>query len=847
MAKNKNDKMFAASFPVVGIGASAGGLDAIKEFLQALPADPGMAFVFIQHLSPTHVSILPGILERISPMPIIPITDKIHIEPDKLYIVPENKVVTTTDGILRLANRPESHKKNDIIDLFFSSLGVVHQSYAVGIILSGALSDGTVGLQVIKSYGGLTFAQDSDSASFNSMPSSAVKAGVIDFILPPGKIARRLIEMNKPFGTGSAHSAGGEENVFKQILLLLRTRKGVDFQHYKSNTLKRRLIRRMGLTKMATAKDYLDRLRESKAEQDALYNDMLISVTNFFRDTSVFDTLCNEVVPELIKLKTSNKEPLRIWIAGCATGEEAYSIAICVKEQIGDSGLKVQVFATDISEQAIAKARSGIYKLNELEGLSASRISQFFIKVDGSYQVVKSIRDMCVFAHHNLLKDPPFSKVDLLSCRNLMIYLEQVLQNRALTIFHYALNKDGFLLLGRSETIGRQTDLFTPRKGGDKLYTRKGPAGRYMNVASYARELTFKEINNDLRKEEVEKDIYKIAGEAMIDHLIPPCVLVNDKFDIIQFKGETDPFLSFPKGKPSFNVLKIARDGLAVELRRLLLQAKTSKEITRRYGVFYEYNELQHFVNLQIIPLSSSSEQFYLVAFQSSSSTGIQPNMFEVSRTEGDEAFNDSALHIEHLERELIQTRADMRVISEEQELANEKLQSYNEELLSAGEEQQSVNEELETSKEELQSINEEIIIVNKELIDRNEQLNSSRLYTEAIVNTIRDPLLILDSELHIKRANKSFYQKFKLNELGTEGCFLYDIGNGGWDIPALRELLEKILPEKTVMEDFKLSHKFPVIGQRLFYLNARQITINEGDQLILLAMEDATGKEERE
>jgi two-component system CheB/CheR fusion protein len=839
-SRDQNTEKESSLFPVVGIGASAGGLDALKIFLQSLPAKSGMAFVFVQHLSPSHTSILPELLERISPIPVQQISDQLHIEPDNLYIVPENKIVTAADGMLHITSRSGIIIKNDVIDVFFSSLGAVHQSYAVGIVLSGSLSDGTIGLQVIKSYGGITFAQDGGSATYNSMPNSAVKAGVIDFILPPGKIAEKLIEFNRPF-----HSDQTEDQQFKQILTILRVRKGVDFQFYKSSTLKRRIIRRMALSKFETTEKYLDHLRSSRTEQDTLFNDMLISVTNFFRDPATFTMLAEYLLPKLILAKEQSQDPLRIWVAGCATGEEAYSLAIILHELSGENmaSFRIQIFATDVSEVAINKARIGSYRPSELEGLSDARIQQYFVKTESGFQVSKPIRDLVVFAQHNLLKDPPFSNIDLLSCRNVLIYLEPVLQNKVLTTFHYALNKTGHLLLGKSETIGRQSDIFTIVNPGDKLYSRKGPDGRYMHVTSFAREHSFREINRDLRKSEAEKDIFRIAEDAMLEKLVQPCVLINEKFDVIQFKGTTDPWLSLPTGKPSFNLLKITRDVLTFELRNLLHQAKSSGQPVHKYGVFYQVKELQHFVNLQVIPLVSSGENYYLVAFQAASSTGIDPKMFEVERPDSDTAYDQASMRVEHLERELIQARADMRLISEEQESTNEKLQSYNEELLSAGEEQQSLNEELETSKEELQSINEEIIIVNKELLERNEQLYNARTYADAIVSTIREPLLILDAGLRIRTASNIFYRRFKLNESQVENQFIYDIGEGSWNIPELRNLLERILPEKEVMHDFKVEHIFPDIGQRLFYLNARQILAGKNDKLILLAIEDVIGK----
>lgn len=502
MGKKNSNGASKLQFPVVGIGASAGGLDAVRSFLKALPAKSGMAYVFVQHLSPTHESILPEILQKVAPFPVQQITDNIHLEPDNLYVIPQNKIVTATDGVLKLAPLDSKHKKSNTIDLFFSSLGVVHQGYAVGVVLSGALNDGTLGLQAIKSYGGITFAQDEGTAVYGSMPKSAINSGAVDFVLSPEKIAEHIIAINNPFHNNYSPSEithtipQQDSEVFSQILTVLRVCRGVDFTNYKQSTLKRRINRRMALNKVERPIDYLNFLREKKSEQDALYNDMLISVTQFFRDPPSFELLCNTLLPALMNKKRDG-DPLRIWIAGCATGEEAYSMAMCLQEQLGDkaAAMKIQIFATDISEIAIAKARTGIYRQTELDGVSPSRLQQFFTRLDGSYQVNKVIRDMCVFAHHNLLTDSPFSKIDLVSCRNVMIYLEAVLQKRALTAFHYSLNEDGFLMLGKSETIGNNTDIFTPIKHPEKIYIRKGPLGRFMKVAADEKESFFRGID----------------------------------------------------------------------------------------------------------------------------------------------------------------------------------------------------------------------------------------------------------------------------------------------------------------------------------------------------------------
>jgi two-component system CheB/CheR fusion protein len=850
MRKSAEAEAVNNQFPVVGIGASAGGLDAVSEFLKALPSKPGMAFVFVQHMSPSHQSILPEILQKVAPFPVHQITDNIHLERDNLYIIPSNKIVTTTDGILKLAPLNKKQDSGNTINLFFSSLGVVHQSYAVGIVLSGALRDGTVGLQVIKSYGGLTFAQQESSAAFASMPTSAIRSGAVDFILPPADIARQLIEVNSPFNANYTATEVSEtlpqqdNEVFKQILTVLRVGRGVDFTYYKQSTLKRRIIRRMALNKVEKPVDYLGFLRENKSEQDALYNDMLISVTNFFRDTQSFDVLCGSIFPDLISKKTVN-DSLRIWVAGCATGEEAYSMAICLQEQLGDkaSAMKIQIFATDISEIAINKARTGIYNQNELTGISPSRLEQFFIKADGNYQVVKNVRDMCVFANHNLLKDPPFSKIDLVSCRNVMIYLEPVLQKRALTTFHYSLNEYGYLMLGKSESIGSNTEIFSTYNTAEKIYQRKGQAGRFMNVATSGNEQSFRDADKGVQKENEAKDVFKVADDVMLANFMPASVLVNDKFDIIQFRGSTETWLTSPSGKPSFNLLKMDREGLSFELRNILHLAKKTGSSARKYAVFFKLNGLQHYVNIHAVPIKDMPEPYYLVIFQNASSAGIQQSAIERNTDPENINYSESEMRIEQLEKELMQVRTDMRAITEEQETANEELQSANEELLSGSEELQSLNEELETSKEELQSTNEEIMIVNKELLNRNDQLNDSRLYTEGIVNTIRDPLLILDSELRVRRATGGFYSKFKTNEKETEGQFIYDLGNKQWDIPKLRALLEQILPANKVTHDFEVDHVFPTIGRKIMCLNARQIDNINGGKLILMAIEDITEK----
>ncbi len=833
-------------FPVVGIGASAGGLEAVKQFLQNIPEESGMAYVFVQHLSPTHETALPEILKKFSNIPVHQITDDIHLKENNFYVIPANKIVVASDGVLKL-NPLKDNDKTKVIDIFFSSLAVVHQSYAVGIVLSGMLNDGTLGLQVIKAYGGITFAQDETSAAYDEMPQNAVKGKAVDFVLSPSNIAERLLSISLPFYVGYTKNEIShtiqeqEENVFKQLLAVLRLRRGVDFTYYKSSTLKRRILRRMALNGIQKPVDYLAFIRDSNAEQDALYNDMLISVTNFFRDPASFEVLCGNIVPKLVDEKNEN-EPFRIWIAGCATGEEAYSMAICMQEQLGDGlgAVKIQIFATDISEIAIAKARTGVYRTVDLQGVSPSRLEQFFTKIDGSYQVNKTIRDMCVFAHHNFLKEPPFSKMDLVSCRNVLIYMEPVLQKRALTTFHYALNDKGFLMLGKSESIGSYTDLYTAYNNSEKIFQRKGARGRFMQVASHGSEQTFRDIDHHVEKENGQLDIFKLADNIVIA-MGPAGVLINEQYDIVQFRGLTETWLIPSPGKPSLNILKMAREGLAFEIRNLLHLAKKTNVQAKKENVLFNANGNQNNVNIAVTSITNTSGLHYLVLFEKGEEPAVS-SLLKAAKSKKSVA-DPRDIRLEQLEQELSQNRIDMRMITEEQEAVNEELQSANEELLSGSEELQSLNEELETSKEELQSTNEEITIVNNELLNRNEQLNNAHLYTEGIINTIRDPLIILDSDLKVKRATEGFYSKFKVTESETEGRYFYQLGNGQWNIPLLRSLLESILPDKKVLNNYEVTHVFPSIGRKVMYLNTRFLANVNGEQLILLAIEDITDK----
>ncbi len=858
-AANQVDKLddpaikSANLFPVVGIGASAGGLDAFKRLLKAIPEDSGMAYVLVQHLDPKHESMLPEILQKITPIPVMEITDDIKVQPDHIYVIPSNKMMVATDGVLLLAPRPAKSTtgRNLPIDLFFKSLAEVHLEHAIGVVLSGTASDGTQGLKYIKEHGGITFAQDEESAEYEGMPSSAINAGVVDFVLPPEEIPKKILEViNKTILSDEElqNFPRQDEDVFKQILSLLRIRKGVDFTYYKQTTIRRRILRRMVVNKNEEPGDYLKFLRGNNPEQDLLYQDMLIPVTSFFRDKKVFQNLCVNVFPSIIKNKIPG-ELTRVWVAGCSTGQEVYSFAMCFKEFLGDAHERIQIFGSDLSEPAITKARTGMYEKSELDAISPERLKEYFTKSNGGYQVIKSIRDMCVFAHHNFLKDPPFGKMDVITCRNVLIYMEPYLQKKALTTFHYALKPGGFLLLGKSETTGGVPDLFTAVEKTDKLYTRKDVPGRFMQVASQRSEQILNSAVEYSKSETIRTDFQKTADDILLSKYTPGGVVVNEAMDIVHFRGNTANYLEQAPGKPSHNLLVMAKSGLGFELRNILHKAKSENVPVVKDKIPLSINGIMRNIAIEALPLPNTLEPYYLVLFHdnnvSDTDGSVISNRKKVSAKTKKE---EKDIQIQLLEHELAQAREDMRTITEDQEASNEELQSANEELLSGSEELQSLNEELETSKEELQSTNEELTVLNNELISLNEQVTDARNYSESIVATLYQPLLVLDKNLRVKTANQAFYKTFQVNEQETEGVLIYDLGNRQWNIPALRNLLEEILPQKKQISNFEVTHNFQSIGERVILLSALELTREKKEEkLILLSIEDITEEKKAE
>ncbi len=852
---SKPHPKFLNHFPVVAIGASAGGLEAMMELLKNLPPDTGMAFIYVQHVSPDHKSMLTEILSKKTKMKVQEIDDMDKIVPNNVFVIPYNKGIEVTDGHIKLIPRSESSVAISI-DILFSSLAHAQKDRVVGIVLSGSASDGTIGMKDIKHEGGLTFAQD-DTAKFTSMPHSAIAAGVVDFILSPKAIALELERLSKhPFVKPNGVKTGKEDLIdnsnpdLKIILNQLHKATGVDFSVYKMNTIKRRIIRRMLLYKMTMLREYAKLLTQKNEEIGILYQDLLINVTSFFRDTDAHKYLKENLFPKLLKRKKTG-ESLRIWVPACATGEEAYSIAMMLLEIQGSktTDTPVQIFATDLSELAIGKARIGVYSKQELETVSPKRIQRFFTKSEGSFRVNKAVRDMCVFAAHNILVDPPFSRLDFISCCNLLIYFDTAAQKKTANTFHYALNKDGFLMLGKSENISQSANLFTCYNKKYKIFSRKINSGtRTLPALSlpFAKptlpEKKAPVDNRNKTQKNISVNHYELDNAidaVLVSEFMPASVVINHQMEIVQFRGTTDLFLTHPKGKATFNILKMARPEITFDLRNAISKVIKTKHRFRKSGIEIKINSAIRIISVEVVPLKIEwDEPLLLILFTEQEQKEILSQQVIGGKN------NSLAIdrRIKKLEQELASAQADTLSISQELETFIEELQSANEEVVSSNEELQTVNEELETSKEEIESTNEELTTTNQELQTRNDLLIESYEYSEAIVSTMNEPMLVLGRDLCVKSANKAFYKKFSVTKEQTEGVFLYDLGNKQWNIPALRELLEDIIPKNSDFYNYEVKHTFLHLGEKIMSLNASRIIQKaHREHLILLIIVDIT------
>jgi two-component system CheB/CheR fusion protein len=843
------------TFPVVAIGASAGGLEAMMELLKYLPADTGMAYIYVQHLSPDHKSMLTEILSKKTKMKVQEIDDMDKIQPDNVFVIPYNKGIEVTDGHIKLIPRSENSMAISI-DILFSSLALAQKDRVIGIVLSGSASDGTVGMKDIKHEGGLTFAQD-DTAKFSSMPHSAIASGWVDYILSPKEIALELARLSKhPFLKTIGAKDKNEDLIdnddpdLKLILDQLQKNTGVDFSAYKMNTVKRRIIRRMLLHKITTLKQYAKLLAQKNEAVDILYQDLLINVTSFFRDTDTHKYLLESLFPKLLKRKKSG-ESLRIWVPACATGEEAYSIAMILLEIQGSQAtdIPVQIFATDLSANAVSKARIGVYTKQELEAVSPKRIQRFFTNADGSFRVNKAVRDMCVFAQHNILSDPPFSRLDFISCCNLFIYLDTAAQKKAVNTFHYALNNEGYLMLGKSENISQSAHLFTITNKKYKIFSRKINSGfqRLPELSPRSVQQTAPGKSGvTVNKNRPQKDISynhqqldNAIDGVLISDFMPASVVINHQMEIVQFRGTTDLFLTHPKGQATFNIIKMARPEIAFELRNAIAKVIKTRHRIRKTGIECKVHSMVKVISLDVVPLAVEwNEPLILIIFTEQEQT--ESLVHEVNKGKNNSPVKDR--RIKKLEQELAAAYADAIAISLEQEAFTAELQSANEEVVSSNEELQTVNEELETSKEEIESANEELTTTNQELQTRNDLLNESYEYSNAIVSTMHEPMLVLGKDLRVKSANNAFYKKFGVTEEQTIGVLLYDLGNKQWNIPALRELLEDIIPKNSQFYNYEVKHTFLNLGEKIMALNAsRVIQKTHREQLILLIIADIT------
>ncbi|HET6516508.1 MAG TPA: chemotaxis protein CheB [Thermodesulfovibrionales bacterium] len=970
--KNQPVRSEREDFYIVGIGASAGGLDAFERFFTNMSADSGMAFVLIPHLSPEHKSIMSDLLKRYTKMEVSQAEDGVEVKRDCVYIIPPNKDMALMGRKIQLLEPVERKGLRHPIDFFFRSLAEDCGEKAICIVLSGTGTEGTLGLRAVKEKGGLALVQEVKSAQYAGMPASALATGLADYVLPPEKMPEELLRYVKHVRAMPLKPAvmpdGKTLEPLQKIFVLIRAHTGHDLSMYKQNTIIRRIEKRMAILQIKNLTDYVSYLRRASHEIDVLFKELLIRVTSFFRDSEAFDALKEKGLPLLFKGRPCD-QPVRIWIPGCSTGEEAYSVAIAVHEYMHavNNICRVQIFATDLDSEAIGVARAGVYPDSITVDVSPERLERFFTPKGVAYKVKDEIREMIVFAAQNIAKDPPFTKLDVIICRNVLIYLGTDLQKKLIPIFHYSLKPEGILFLGSSETTGDFSDLFAAIDKRWKIFkTRMHESAAVWSLdlrrpSAIPEGTAGREALPAIKRNGVI-EIGEITEKILLDHYSPPCVIVNDKGDVLYFHGKTGKYLEPASGKARLNIIEMAREGLTLELRTALRRAAARKKDIAIEGVQVKADGGYLTVNLEVKYISKpdSALGLLMVVFR-------EPSSPKGRKIEKLRAYipGKSDQRLADMDQELRATKEHLQATIEELESANEELRSSNEEMQSSNEELQSTNEELETSKEELQSVNEELVTVNAELQNKIEELSQvnndmnnllastqvatiflnaglrikrftpamtnvfnliyadigrpisdivSKLdypelltdagevlrtlmvkekevrdhkglwyltrvlpyrtteniidgvvitftdvtkqkktqealqdamnYAEGIVETVREPLVILDAAFKVITANRSFYQAFTVSREETEGRLIFELGNRQWDIPALRELLEKVLPQNAQFENFEVEHIFPATGHKKLLLNARRIyQADKQTEMILLAIEDISGR----
>jgi two-component system CheB/CheR fusion protein len=761
-------------FPIVGVGASAGGVEALEYLFNAMPPDPGVAFVIITHVAPQRESLLPEILARDTRMPVLIAERDQEVHPNHVYVAPAGAVLDIRKGRLGVRAGTE-HRERTPIDTFFAALAEDQGEYAIGIVLSGAGSDGTLGIKAIKEHGGLTLAQAADHSGprHASMPESAIASGLVDLAVPVETMPEQLAAYLRSFDIldKEVDKEAGAETSRKAICEILLDHTGHDFSGYKTRTFYRRIERRMQILQIPSLPAYVDRLREDPGEVNTLFRDLLIGVTNFFRDTKAFEALQQLVMPRLFEGKGPS-DTIRVWVPGCATGEEVYSLAILLREQAEQSRsrAKIQVFATDIDEAALAVARAGRYPDTLLQGVSKDRLERFFTSEGTSYVVNKSIRDVCVFSSHSVLRDPPFSRMDLISCRNLLIYLNSELQTHVIPILHYALKPNGFLFLGTSENVTQHGDLFSSIDKKSRIFQRRGDDAAMPHVPALFRRPAVAGGGLAESKEPTGRSVRQSMEARVLEHYSPAHVVVSREGDVINYSGGTGKYLEAPAGRPSRALMAVARKGLRQPLRSALQEAVESQRTAVRDNVELESAGKSERVRITVEPLrGDGNESLYLVVFGDLRLRALEERPARPRKGKARDG------NLEQLERELRETRERLQSMAEEYETAIEELKSSNEEMVSVNEELQSTNEELETSKEELQAVNEELQTVNHELtvkIDELDRANSDlkNLYESTDIATV-----FLDRELIVRSFTPAVTRIFNLIP-GDRGRPLTDI-----------------------------------------------------------------------
>jgi two-component system CheB/CheR fusion protein len=760
-----------------------------------------MCFVIVQHLDPHHPSRLANLLGKVTAMPVIEVNKGQKPQPNTVYVQPPDKCVRMKGGALTLV--PRTERLNLAIDHFFESLAEELGSRAIGVVLSGTGSDGTAGLRAIKAAGGLTFAQDDESAKFNAMPRSAIRSGFVDAVLPPRGIAGEILRVaNHPYLTRLAHDGAtkeAEKAIYREadslgrIFLSLKKQMGVDFTTYKPSTLKRRIQRRMALHRIHGLAAYARFLRNNKKENQALFDDLLINVTRFFRDEGVFRALQKHFLPAIFKNR-NRKLPLRVWVPGCATGEEVYSLAICILETLGkrDSQTPIQIFGTDLSESTIDHARAGIYSSAIEKDVSRARLKRFFTKRDSTYQIERRVREMCTFARQNVTTDPPFSRLDLISCRNVLIYLGPELHRRCIPQFHHALNPGGYLILGPAESVGMYDELFRLVDRKNKIYAKKMvPTPHGLDLAVYQGpqfpRTPVPAIPNEANA--FTSQLLDAADRIMLSAYAPAAVVIDKDMHVYQFRGQTDAYLEHKAGPATLNLLQMVQPSLVADLRTTVGRVILTKKPARKERALIKGERSGREVNIQVVPVKfpAASGKLWLLVIFDERTRGKQPG--KIPRALGRTA---SQRELAELRRELAGSKESLQAIIEEEEATNEELKAANEEVESSNEELQSTNEELETAKEELQSTNEELTTLNEELSNRNLEMMQMNSDLGNLLASIQLPIVMVDNTLTVRRATPAAREVFNVRETDI-GRPLREL-KPNIDIPDLERLLRQVI-----------------------------------------------------